>query len=183
MVATEQALASEVGVKILAQGGNAVDAAVATGFALAVVLPNAGNIGGGGFMLIHDSRSGKQIALDFRESAPEKAHKDMYLDASGNVIPGSSTHSHLAIGVPGTVAGLELALSKYGSMKLKDVIAPAIRLAEQGFTVTPYLAALLQAEREHLGKWPSSRAIFSKTDDHCRPVKSWFKKTLRIRCD
>lgn len=162
MVATEQALASEVGVKILAQGGNAVDAAVATGFALAVVLPNAGNIGGGGFMLIHDSRSGKQIALDFRESAPEKAHKDMYLDASGNVIPGSSTHSHLAIGVPGTVAGLELALSKYGSMKLKDVIAPAIRLAEQGFTVTPYLAALLQAESEHLGKWPSSRAIFFK---------------------
>ena len=160
MVVTEQALATQVGADILKRGGNAVDAAVAVGFALAVVLPNAGNIGGGGFMMIHDAKSGKDIALDFRELAPEKAHRDMYLDAKGNVIPESSIYSHKAIGVPGTVAGLDLALRKYGTMRLADVIAPAIRLAEQGFLITPHLASLLDAERDHLGKWPASRAIF-----------------------
>ena len=162
MVVTEQALASQVGADILKQGGNAVDAAVAVGFALAVVLPNAGNIGGGGFMVIHDAKSGKNIALDFRELAPSKAHRDMYLDEKGNVIPESSIYSHKAIGVPGTIAGLDLALRKYGTMRLVDVISPAIRLAEQGFPISPHLASLLDAEREHLGKWPASKAIFFK---------------------
>ncbi len=162
MVVTEQALATQVGSDILKRGGNAVDAAVAVGFALAVVLPNAGNIGGGGFMLIHDAKSGKDIALDFRELAPEKAHRDMYLDANGKVISNSSIYSHKAIGVPGTVAGLDLALRQYGTMRLAEVIAPAIRLAEQGFNITPHLASLLDADQEHLGKWPASRAIFSK---------------------
>ncbi|MFZ6680162.1 gamma-glutamyltransferase [Undibacterium sp. Tian12W] len=162
MVATEQALASQVGLDILKRGGNAVDAAVAVGFALAVVLPNAGNIGGGGFMIIHDSKSGKDIALDFRELAPEKASRDMYLDAKGNVISGKSLYSHLAVGIPGTVAGMDLALRKYGSMKWKDVIAPAIRLAEQGFEITPHLAELIDSSKNQLGKWPASRAIFFK---------------------
>ncbi|MFZ6711647.1 gamma-glutamyltransferase [Undibacterium sp. TC9W] len=162
MVATEQALASQVGLDILKRGGNAVDAAVAVGFALAVVLPNAGNIGGGGFMIIHDSKSGKDIALDFRELAPEKASRDMYLDAKGNVISGKSLYSHLAVGIPGTVAGMDLALRKYGSMKWKDVIAPAIRLAEQGFEISPHLAELIDSSKNQLGKWPASRAIFFK---------------------
>ena len=118
---------------------------MAVGFALAVVLPNAGNIGGGGFMLIHDAKSGKDIAPDFRELAPALAKRDMFLDANGKVIPGGSTSSHLAVGVPGTVAGLDLALRKYGTMKLKDVIAPSIKLAEQGFVVSPHLESLLKA--------------------------------------
>ncbi|MBC3861217.1 gamma-glutamyltransferase [Undibacterium jejuense] len=164
MVVTEQALATQVGADILKRGGNAVDAAVAVGFALAVVLPNAGNIGGGGFMLIHDAKSDKDIALDFRELAPEKAHRDMYLDANGKVIPNSSIYSHKAIGVPGTVAGLDLALRQYGTMRLSDVIAPAIKLAEQGFNISPHLASLLEADQEHLGKWPASRAIFFKNN-------------------
>ena len=164
MVVTEQALATQVGADILKRGGNAIDAAVAVGFALAVVLPNAGNIGGGGFMLIHDAKSGKDIALDFRELAPGKAHRDMYLDANGKVIPNSSIYSHKAVGVPGTVAGLDLALRQYGTMRLSDVIAPAIRLAEQGFSISPHLASLLDADQEHLGKWPASRAIFFKNN-------------------
>lgn len=160
MVATEQALATQVGLDILKRGGNAVDAAVAVGFALAVVLPNAGNIGGGGFMVIHDSKSGKDIALDFRELAPEKASRDMYLDANGKVISGKSLYSHLAVGVPGTVAGMDLALRKYGSMTWKDVIAPAIRLADQGFEISPHLAELIDSSKNQLGKWPASKAIF-----------------------
>ncbi|MDY7540283.1 gamma-glutamyltransferase [Undibacterium sp. RTI2.1] len=162
MVASEQGLATQVGLDMLKRGGNAVDAAVAVGFALAVVLPNAGNIGGGGFMLIHDAKSGRDIALDFREMAPIKASRDMYLDKAGKVIPGKSLYSHLAIGVPGTVAGLTQALSKYGTMRLSDVIAPAIQLAEQGFEVSPHLASILDAEYDHLGAWESSKAIFFK---------------------
>ena len=162
MVASEQGLATQVGIDILQRGGNAVDAAVAVGFALAVVLPNAGNIGGGGFMLIHDAKSGRDIALDFREMAPIKASRDMYLDKAGKVIPGKSLYSHLAIGVPGTVAGLTQALSKYGTMKLSDVVAPAIQLAEQGFEISPHLASILDAEYDHLGAWESSKAIFFK---------------------
>ncbi|MBI3284873.1 MAG: gamma-glutamyltransferase [Burkholderiales bacterium] len=162
MVASEQALATQVGLDILKRGGNAVDAGVAVGFALAVVLPNAGNLGGGGFMLIHDAKSGKDVALDFREMAPAAASRDMYLDAAGQVIPERSLYTHLAVGVPGTVAGLALALEKYGSMPLKDVIAPAIKLAQQGFEVSPTLAAKLAAERGHMERWPSTRAIFFK---------------------
>lgn len=110
MVASEHHLASAVGLQILQQGGNAVDAAVAVGFALAVVLPNAGNIGGGGFMMYHDAQSQQSIALDFREVAPSGAHRDLYLDENGDVIDGKSLFTHYAVGVPGTVAGLEHAL-------------------------------------------------------------------------
>lgn len=110
MVASEQGLATQVGLDILKQGGNAIDAAVAVGFALAVVLPNAGNIGGGGFMVLHDDKTGKDVAIDFREIAPAKASRDMYLDNQGNVIDGKSLFTHDASGVPGTVAGMEYAL-------------------------------------------------------------------------
>ncbi|KAF1048451.1 MAG: Glutathione hydrolase proenzyme [Herbaspirillum frisingense] len=162
MVATEQELATKVGVDILKKGGNAVDAGVAVGFALAVVLPNAGNIGGGGFMMIHDAKTGKNVALDFREMAPQRATRNMYLDDKGNVVPGRSLYTHLAVGVPGTVAGLSHALSKYGTMKLSQVMQPAIELAEKGYPVSPSLALILAAEREHLGQWESSKAIFFK---------------------
>lgn len=168
MVATEQELATKVGVDILKRGGNAIDAGVAVGFALAVVLPNAGNIGGGGFMMIHDAKTGKNVALDFREMAPARATRDMYLDDKGNVAPGRSLYTHLAVGVPGTVAGLTHALKKYGTMKLSDVMAPAIKLANDGYPVSPSLALILDAERDHLGQWDSSKAIFFKDG---RPLK------------
>jgi gamma-glutamyltranspeptidase/glutathione hydrolase len=162
MVATEQQLATRIGVDILKRGGNAVDAAVAVGFALAVALPNAGNLGGGGFMMIHDAKTGKDTALDFREMAPARASRDMFLDPQGNPVVGRSIYTHLAVGVPGTVAGLAHALDKYGTLRLTDVIAPAARLAGEGFTVSPTLAETLAADREHLGRWPASRAIFFK---------------------
>lgn len=169
MVASEQELATQVGLDILKRGGNAIDAGVAVGFALAVVLPNAGNIGGGGFMLIHDAKSGKNIALDFREMAPAKAKRDMYLDDFGQVVADRSLHTHLAVGVPGTVAGLTHALKKYGTLTLAEVIAPAIKLATKGYQVSPSLALILDAERDHLGQWESSKAIFFKDS---RPLKA-----------
>ncbi len=160
MVATDHRLASEVGLRMLRRGGNAVDAAVAVGFALAVVLPSAGNLGGGGFMLIHDAGSGRDLALDFREMAPAAATADMYLDPRGNVIPQRSLYSHAAVGVPGTVAGLVHALERYGTLPLPVVMAPAIRLARAGFPVSDDLARMLESQRERLGAWPASRAIF-----------------------
>ncbi|OOF54634.1 gamma-glutamyltransferase [Rodentibacter genomosp. 2] len=164
IVASEQAIATQVGVEILKQGGNAVDAAVAVGFALAVVLPNAGNIGGGGFMVLHNEKTGEDFALDFRETAPLKASRDMYLDANGQVEDGKSLFTHFAVGVPGTVAGMELALQKWGTMPLHKVLEPAIKLAEEGFPVSQTLANLLDTEKDVLGKWQSSRKIFFKND-------------------
>ena len=165
MVASEQRLASEVGAALLAKGGNAIDAAVGVGFALAVVLPNAGNLGGGGFMLVQTKQTGKPIALDFREMAPASASRDMYLDADGKVIAGKSTHSAYAVGVPGSVAGLLRALKDYGSLPLEQVIAPAIALAENGFIVDPVLAESFELHRAYLGRWPSTREIFFKHKD------------------
>ncbi|QIA77333.1 gamma-glutamyltransferase [Rodentibacter caecimuris] len=164
MVASEQAIATQVGVEILKQGGNAVDAAVAVGFTLAVVLPNAGNIGGGGFMVLHNEKTGEDFALDFRETAPLKASRDMYLDANGQVEDGKSLFTHFAVGVPGTVAGMELALQKWGTMPLHKVLEPAIKLAEEGFPISQTLANLLDTEKDVLGKWQSSRKIFFKND-------------------
>jgi gamma-glutamyltranspeptidase/glutathione hydrolase len=134
MVVTAQHLASHVGIDVLKNGGNAVDAAVAVGYALAVVYPAAGNLGGGGFMTIQLA-DGRKTFLDFREKAPLAATADMYLDKEGNVIPDLSTRGHLAVGVPGTVSGMELALQKYGTKPRKEVIAPAIKLAEDGFVL------------------------------------------------
>src|SRR6187549_1656026 len=127
MVVTAQHLATEVGVDVLRRGGNAVDAAVAVGYALAVVYPAAGNLGGGGFMTLQLA-DGRKTFLDFREKAPLAATRDMFLDAAGIVVPQASTRGHLAVAVPGSVAGLELALAKYGTMKRAELIAPAIRL-------------------------------------------------------
>lgn len=169
MVASEQGLATQVGLDILKQGGNAIDAAVAVGFALAVVLPNAGNIGGGGFMVLHDDKTGKDVAIDFREIAPAKASRDMYLDNQGNVIDGKSLFTHDASGVPGTVAGMEYALKKWGTMPLSKVLEPAIKLADKGFIVSDILAQTLKEEKSTLGKWSSSKAIFFKNGE---PMKS-----------
>ena len=183
MVATEQHLATQIGLDILKRGGNAVDAAVAVGFALAVVLPNAGNIGGGGFMLIHDAQSAKNIALDFREMAPSAATHDMYLDAQGNPIAGRSTYSPLAVGVPGTVAGLTHALKHYGTMRLAEVIAPAIRLARDGFPISETLADTIATERDHLAPWPASRAIFFKDGRPLRAGEKLVQKDLAHSLD
>jgi len=165
MVASEQALASHIGLDVLKAGGNAVDAAVAMGFALAVALPNAGNLGGGGFMMVHDAKTGQSTALDFREVAPAAATRTMYLDAAGNVVDGKSLYTHYAVGVPGTVAGMEHALKKWGTMPLAKVVAPAAALADKGFPVSETLAKILQQEKNHMGRWLATRAIFWKGDN------------------
>ncbi|MCX2725076.1 gamma-glutamyltransferase [Roseibium salinum] len=164
MVASQEAVATGVGVDILQKGGNAVDAAIATGFALAVTLPRAGNLGGGGFMLIHMAESGETKALDYREKAPAAAFKDMFLGEDGQPDTEKSRFSGLAIGVPGTVAGFGEAFDKYGSGNLtwEELVAPAIELAESGITVTPGLSAALTAAAPRLTKDPASAAIFYK---------------------
>lgn len=162
MVASQQHIASDVGVSILKQGGNAVDAAVATGLALAVVLPRAGNLGGGGFMLVHLAEEDKTIAIDYREVAPLAAHRDLFLDSEGNVDKQKARFSRLSAGVPGTVAGLYLAQQQYGTMKWSEVIKPAIRLAEEGFVVNWDLANQLSRRSTYMGKIPATRKIFYK---------------------
>ncbi|WP_028774389.1 gamma-glutamyltransferase [Shewanella waksmanii] len=164
MVSSQEALATQAGVAILEQGGNAVDAAVAVGFTLAVTLPRAGNLGGGGFMLVHLAKEQKTIAIDYREKAPSAAHKDIFLDEKGNVNSDWSRSHGLAVGVPGTVMGMELALEKYGTMSMKQVIATAIELAEKGISVTPDLATSLAGLKRRIGRWPSSAAIFYHPD-------------------
>jgi gamma-glutamyltranspeptidase/glutathione hydrolase len=159
MVASSEPLASQAGVEILQAGGNAVDAAVAVGFALAVTFPQAGNLGGGGFMLIRMA-NGDAIVVDYREQAPAAAAREMYQDAQGNVIPHASTVGARAVGVPGTVRGLALAEEKYGHLGLARVMAPAIRLARNGFPVSYLLADRFRAERALLQKFDGSRHIF-----------------------
>ena len=161
MVVTEQRLASEVGLQILKQGGNAVDAAVAVGYALAVTHPCCGNLGGGGFMLIHLA-NGKDTFINFREKAPLAATRTMYLDKQGNVIPGLSTKGYLAVGVPGTVLGFDRALSAYGTMTRADVIAPAIELAQKGFVLHPGDVKILNASTQTFQKQPNVAGIFLK---------------------
>ncbi|MBV4413126.1 gamma-glutamyltransferase [Enterobacteriaceae bacterium YMB-R22] len=162
MVASVDATATQVGVDILKRGGNAVDAAVAVGFALAVTHPQAGNLGGGGFMLLRTA-AGKTTAIDFREMAPARASRDMFLDAQGNADSKKSLTSHLASGTPGTVAGFALALEKYGTLTLNQVITPAIRLARDGIIVNDALADdLKQYGSEVLPQHANSRAIFWK---------------------
>lgn len=178
MVASGQYLATQVGIDILKRGGNAVDAAVAVGFALAVVLPNAGNLGGGGFLLLHDAKTRQNIALDFREVAPQKASRDMYLDVKGELIKDQSLYSHKAIAVPGTVAGLEYALKKWGSLSLAEVMAPAIQLADQGFIVSPVLASVFDEEKDHLSQWPSTKQIFFKDNQPLKAGQRLIQKDL-----
>ncbi|OLY76917.1 gamma-glutamyltranspeptidase [Pseudomonas sp. ATCC PTA-122608] len=159
MVVTAQHLATHVGVDVLKAGGNAVDAAVAVGYALAVVYPAAGNLGGGGFMTVQLA-DGRKTFLDFREKAPLAATADMYLDKDGNVVPDLSSKGHLAVGVPGTVSGMELALSKYGTLKRAQVIAPAIKLAEDGFALEQGDIDLLHTATDEFKKDKDLRGIF-----------------------
>jgi gamma-glutamyltranspeptidase/glutathione hydrolase len=162
MVVSADTLATRAGIEVLKQGGNAVDAAIAVGFALAVVYPNAGNIGGGGFMIIRD-KNGKAEALDYREKAPLKASRDMYLDAqTGEVIEKASTLGWLASGVPGTVQGMWNAHQRYGSLKWKELLKPAIRLAEKGYKLSQKKAALLSRYKERFSLFPASKKIFLK---------------------
>jgi gamma-glutamyltranspeptidase / glutathione hydrolase len=164
MVASVRASASRVGVQIMKAGGNAVDAAVAVGFALAVVHPQAGNLGGGGFMLIRMA-DGKTHFIDYRERAPAAATANMYLDAEGNVLEGASTVGYKAIGVPGSVAGLVYAEKKYGKLTLPQVMAPAIRLARDGFALRWQEARDLR-EDSHLAEFPESRRIFQRDGNY-----------------
>lgn len=159
MVATDEELGSQAGVEILKRGGNAVDAAVAVAFALAVVEPAAGNIGGGGFMLVRLA-SGRTTFLDYREVAPRAATRNMYINPDGKLDEQASVIGYKSVAVPGTVAGLELALKRYGTMKLAVVMAPAIRLAENGFEVSEKLARELQQHKTNLERFPASLRIF-----------------------
>jgi len=159
MVVSAQHLATKVGVDVLKRGGNAIDSAVAVGYALAVVYPAAGNLGGGGFMTVQLA-DGRKTFLDFREKAPLAATANMYLDKDGNVVKGLSTNGHLAVGVPGTVSGLELAREKYGTMKRDALIAPSITLAERGFVLDQGDIDMLVTSTADFKKDPASGAIF-----------------------
>ncbi|MEY9103141.1 gamma-glutamyltranspeptidase/glutathione hydrolase [Sinorhizobium fredii] len=163
MVVTAQHLASDIGVEVLKKGGNSVDAAVAVGYALAVVYPTAGNIGGGGFMTIR-FKDGRTTFLDFRERAPLAATKTMYQDDKGELVKGLSTNGYLAVGVPGPVAGFEFARSRYGTRPLKELIEPAITLAREGFVLEQGDADSFDGKTERLAKDPAAAAIFLKPD-------------------
>ncbi len=161
VVSSANEIASEVGISILRQGGNAVDAAVGVAFALAVVYPQAGNIGGGGFLVLR-SADGYETSIDFRETAPRLSSKNMYLDNVGNVIADLSTLGHLASGVPGSVAGLLYALEKYGTMPREKILSYAIELAEKGFIINKELANSINSRREDFEKFEGTSKIFGK---------------------
>lgn len=184
MVASRSALASQVGADIMRSGGTAIDAAVATGFALAVTYPDAGNLGGGGFMVIRLA-DGRVVTNDHRERAPGGAQRDMYLDASGNVVAGLSTQTHLAAGVPGSVAGMLDVLEKYGTLPRKTVMAPAIRLASEGFVLNADLAQQFGEAAGEFAKHPGSARVFLKKDGSSYAQGDRFKqpelaKTLEL---
>jgi len=177
MVVSAEPLATDVGVEILKAGGNAVDAAVAVGFALAVTFPQAGNLGGGGFMLIRMA-SGESVVVDYREEAPGKASRNMYVDARGEVIPGASTTGARAAGVPGTVAGLALAEQKYGKLGWARVVRPALRLASNGFPMSYSLSRLLAQEHERLGKFEETRKVFLREGKLYTPGDAFLQPDL-----
>jgi len=185
MVVTGQELATRAGLAVLENGGNAVDAAVTIGFVMAVTLPSAGNIGGGGFMLVHSANTGEVVALDYREKAPANAFRDMYLDSDGNVDSNRSRFSYLSAGVPGTVAGLAMALEKYGTMSLQEALAPAITYAEEGFILNERSARNIQGREARLKRFPSTEKIFFKADGSVyetgeRFVQKDLAKTLKM---
>lgn len=159
MVVSSQHLASQIGADILNAGGNAVDAAVAVGYAQAVVNPCCGNIGGGGFMTIHLA-NGKDLFINFRETAPEAASANMYLDKNGNLIKDASLYGYLASGVPGTVKGLDYALEKYGTMSRQQVMEPAIKLAREGFVLTRADTDVLDTTVDRFKQDPEVARIF-----------------------
>jgi gamma-glutamyltranspeptidase / glutathione hydrolase len=166
MVVAQEKIAARIGADVLRRGGNAVDAAVATGFAMAVTYPRAGNIGGGGFMVIHSAEYHEDVAIDYRETAPAATTPDIFLGADGKPDPEKSRHSALGIGVPGTVAGLMLALEKYGSGKftLAELLQPAIGMARDGVVLADDMADTLPAIYPRLARWPASAKIFSRAD-------------------
>ncbi|NRG16993.1 gamma-glutamyltransferase [Rhizobiales bacterium] len=171
MVASQEALATKVGVEILKKGGNAVDAAVAVGFALAVTLPRAGNLGGGGFMIVHMAETGETLALDYREMAPVASFRDMFLDEEGNADSEKSRFSGLGVGVPGTVMGLYEAHRRFGSgrLSLAEVIAPAVKLARDGFTVSDDLSGSLKQVFTQLSRDEAARDVFYKPGGFYEP--------------
>ena len=152
MVSSAHPLASAIGVEIMKNGGNAIDAAIATHFALAVVYPQAGNIGGGGFAVIR-LNNGSINSLDFREKAPALAHRDMYLNADGQLIDLKSTHGHMASGVPGAVDGMFALHQKYGTLTMTELIEPSIEIAQRGYTLTPLATKLLNTKQEEFQKY------------------------------
>ena len=164
MVAAQNRLSAEAGAKVLAAGGNAVDAAIATGFSLAVTLPRAGNLGGGGFMLIHDAESGEDFAVDYREIAPQSATRDMYLDENGDVDKNLARFSHLAAGVPGTVAGFYFAHQKFGRLPWKRLRQTAIQQAREGIVVSHDMAELLKVWQKSLCRDEAACGYFFKKD-------------------
>ena len=172
MMVSQERVASEVGAAILAQGGNAIDAAVATGFALAVTLPRAGNLGGGGFMLVYLAEQQRTVAIDYREMAPRSANADMFLDGEGNVDNQRARYSIDSTAVPGTVAGLLHALEQYGTLTRQQVLAPAIALASEGITVSPDLSESLQARAERLLADPVTAGYFFRADGSAPEVGS-----------
>lgn len=179
LVVSASVLASQAGAEILKQGGNAVDASIATGLALAVTYPRAGNIGGGGFFVIRLA-DGRATTIDFRERAPARATRDLFLDAQGNVIPGKSTIGHVASGVPGTVAGFALALEKYGSGKMTwaQLVEPARKLAAEGFTMTPGLSRDLRASEKLLTQFPESRRVYLRDGKLYEPGELFIQPDL-----
>lgn len=162
MVAVQNAIAAEVGAAVLAEGGNAVDATVAIGITLAVTLPRAGNLGGGGFMMIYLAEEDRTVAIDYRERAPAAASRDMYLDADGNAVSRASRFTYQSAGVPGTVAGMHHALTQYGSMKWADLLKPAIRVADRGMRVSTDLAEALRLRKDSLQRDPATRKAYYK---------------------
>ena len=184
MVTTQHFLATAVGEKILNSGGNAYDAAIAVGFTLAVVLPRAGNIGGGGFMVIHDSTLNKQFSIDYREKAPINSDKDMYLNSDGTFNDQKlSTFGYLASGVPGTVAGLWEVHSKFGSLEWSKLLEDAIYYAENGFYITPYLSDMLVKYESKLSFYPETKKIFQKNNpdfENKKLVQKDLAKTLKL---
>ena len=163
-VTAQEEIAAMVGRDILKRGGNAIDAAVATGFALAVTHPQAGNIGGGGFMLIQLAGKEEAIAIDYREMAPSGASRDMFLDTNGDVDNDLARASHLSAGVPGSVMGMTMALEKYGTMSLREVMAPAIRLADNGFHMPRAMSQVLAARKQRFERDPSTIEYLYKSD-------------------
>lgn len=177
VVASNSIIASEAGVQMIELGGNAIDAAVATGFALAVTHPSAGNLGGGGFMVIRLA-DGSFVSNDHRETAPASADRDMFVDVDGNMIPDLSTQSHLSSGVPGTVAGLIDVLERHGKLSLEQVIAPAIALAEKGFPLSEALAGSIERNLDALSRFPAGKAKFSNDGTAYKPGEIWRQPQL-----
>ncbi len=179
MVSSQEALATRAGLEVLKEGGNAVDAAVTVGFTLAVTLPRAGNIGGGGFMIVHLANEGETVAIDYREKAPGAARRDMFLDENGDADPQKSRYSHLAVGVPGTVRGLAMALEKYGTISLSRALQPAIELAENGFPVTDELHRSMLNAKEGFSSSPAAMKIYYKRGGSAyQPGEIWKQADL-----